>query len=118
MDTIKVKKTDLLRALLSNRTKHAKNYQEALEGFYRQQIKAFTKAVTAAKKNRPVRFVPLVQPVSQLDNYDQVIAMLKMATETEIVLSHEEFDQYFRDKWSWSRGFATVSNMYLRKKIE
>lgn len=113
-----VKREDLLIVVRSNREKHQKTFEEAWEGYKKAIIKELETALEDAKKGvRIYRQTTLVQPISQLQEYDRAIKMLEMNTQAEITLEEHEFNQFVMDKWNWSKQFAMSNKSYTSSDI-
>jgi hypothetical protein len=114
---VTVNKNELLAKLKVNRENHLKIYNEAVTGFRKAVIEELDKALGAAKTGK--LFVRLVDlqvnlnaPVDQTADYDRVIGMLEMSTNTEIELHEEEFNCYVLDKWRWRHSFLASNAGY------
>lgn len=118
MKTIRVKKTDLLKKLTQNRAKHEREHKLAMTGFFKKQISALGKYLAKAKRGKVVGHFNMPRPPVYLEEYDRVIAMLRMSVETEIELTEDEFAKYAQDQWAWRDAFMTVSNSYLGRKLK
>lgn len=118
MKTIRVKKSELLKKLTTNRAKHEKDYKLATAGFFKKQITDLTKHLAKARKHKPVGGFMLHKPTSNLDDYDRAIAMTRMSVDDIIELTEQEFSRYALDQWEWRDQFVTLSNAYLSKKLK
>lgn len=113
MESIKVKKEELLNVLRENRTKHRQIFEEAIEGYRKTVIAEFERRLDDAKAGRKIdiRFT-LPQPVDQTKDYDRAIGMLEMTIDDVIHLEEIEYRQYVMDDWSWKQSFLTSNSTY------
>ena len=58
------------------------------------------------------------KPESHVEDYDNVIAMLEVASEKTIEITMEEYLKYYENKWEWHQswkmandGYATLYNV-------
>lgn len=100
MNSVTVSKEELLKVLKENKEKHIQIYNDAMEGLrieFRQKLERTLEDVRAQKE---VEFnVRIETPVNHEEQYDEVIEMLEMSTESTITLSRGEFQSYVQDKW-------------------
>ena len=116
MQTVKVKKADLLRILKKNRAEHRSIFEEASEAFRKEVIKVLDKRLADAKADKRIRLrIDMTQPMDQTSEYDQAIAMCEMSVDDEIELSHEDFRNYVLDKWNWRDQFIASNRNYSAK---
>lgn len=110
----------LLRVLQENRAKHAQEYTAALEG-WREEVKEKmaemldSLAVDSLKDPNLSELFKLERPVSYEENYLTLIGMLEMATETEIELNQQQYQQYVEDKWVWKEQWSVSNRHYMEK---
>lgn len=113
LQSVRIRRKDLLEKLEYNRDGHRAVFEEAIEGYHQAVIKALQDALRdakAGKKYRPEIFLP--EPADHTSDYDRAIAMLKMSLDEELVLSNVEFAQYALDDWGWKRDFIATANTY------
>jgi hypothetical protein len=113
--SIQVSKDDLLAKLRENRAAHEQAYQTAMEGYVKATIKELETKLERIKAGKEVdRYLKNVAaPASHTDAYDDVIAMLEMASVDQIELSQEMFRQYVQDDWAWKQNWVTSNSAYL-----
>ena len=110
MNTVKVKREELLTKVRSNRDAHRTLFLKAQEGYRKLVIEELDRMLADAKAGRPIaRSINLVEPADHTEDYDRVLAMLEMSVDDTVILGAEEFSQYVLDRWTWSR-FATSTN--------
>lgn len=127
----KYKVSALVERINDNREKHQATYTEAVEGWYltvieeaERAIKQFEGVIAGANsrvqyKRHSDQFSFAIReqhPVSHIAEYDRVLDMLGMTTESEVTLDAEEFGQYVRDEWDWSQEFAATTSNYISNK--
>ncbi len=116
METVKVKKSELIAKLKANRAEHREIFEEASAAFRKEVIKVLDDRLADAKAGKRIRLrIDLVQPMDQTAEYDQAIAMCDMSVEEEIVLSHEHFRCYILDNWHWRDQFIASNSSYSAK---
>ena len=131
MTRVEVKKSELVDQLKKNRTQHLKDYEDAMEEYnfqYSEELKKVSaemkktanKLSKIADKEDPSEYekpslyfsINLEKPVSHLENYDRQIAMREASVQETVVLTEEEFDQYWLVNWSWKENFKQVTTSY------
>ena len=115
MDTVKVKKDQLLDILRSNREKHHEIVIKAQCVYRAKVIQELDKMLDDAKNGHTlVTQVKLPVPVDMTRDYDDAIEMLEMHQEDTIELDSHEFKQYVKDEWQWKQHFTTSNAGYVR----
>jgi len=109
---IKVLTKDLLVTILKNREIHQNEFQDALSGFMVDSEKRIKDALKSIRKGTAPEGLSFEEPEDHTDDYDTIIAMLRMTTDKEIEITYEQFQRYARDKWSWTSKFKRLSGMY------
>lgn len=116
METVKVKKKELLAKLKENRSEHREIFEEASAAFRKEVIKVLDQRLEEARAGKRIRLrIDLIQPMDQTQEYDQAIAMCEMSVDDEITLSHENFSCYILDKWNWRDQFIASNSGYSAK---
>lgn len=114
MESVQVSRTDLMGKIERNRARHIERYEVALVGWRKKLIASLSKALQKARKGVDPALVSLPKPMKYVEQYDRVLGMLRMSTEKTVELSVVDFDQFVRDKWSWSDAFANSTVGYAR----
>ncbi len=111
MNTVKVKKPELLEILRTNRAEHKKIFEEAVEG-YRQTLLSLLEArVSELKDGKQVRhYIDMDEPMCQIVEYDTAIKMVEMSVDEELELTEKQFRELVMDQWSWT-GLTMASNV-------
>jgi len=116
MQKILVKKADLLNKLQENKEKHKKFVEEAKKGYILLTKKKLEILLKKVEKNKIVNFNELYglrQPMDKTKEYDVAIEMLQMDVNDTVELTHEEFLNYVKDQWNWTRDFLTTNLGYV-----
>lgn len=112
---ITVKKEDLLEKLTENRKRHREIFLEAQKGYREEAIRLLDKALQDARNGRKINTVIYMDsPVDQTKDYDRVIGMLTMATDTEIDLSESDYAKFVMDDWGWKEDFLLKNSLYTK----
>jgi hypothetical protein len=114
MDTVKVNRDELLKAVQSNREQHRNTFEKACVGYRKEVIARLDAMLTDAKAGkRIVQSVGLIEPMDQTKDYDRAIRMLQMSVDETIELSQTEFAQYVMDDWRWKDQFTNSTMNYV-----
>lgn len=124
MNTVKVKREDLLTKVRANREAHRKLFLQAQANYRKFVIAELDRMLDDAKTGRQIRrSIDLVQPQDHTSDYDRPIIMLEMSVDDTIILDATEFDQYVRDVWNWTyndgaalREYAVGTPVYRKPK--
>lgn len=117
MNSVKVKKSDLLDILKQNKAEHKGIFLKAQEKFREVAIKELDRQLAAARENKPFvleRITRLVAPKDYTGVYEQAIKMLEMSVEDVIEITSQEFQNFVQDRWDWSRDWAFSNSRYTR----
>src|SRR5215831_19292135 len=110
MNTVTVKREELLTKVRTNREAHRTLFLKAQEGYRKLVIEELDRMLADARQGRPIqRSVTLTEPSNHIKDYDRIITMLEMSVDDTIVLDANTFDCYVMDNWQWSR-FALHTN--------
>jgi hypothetical protein len=113
METVTVKKDELLETLRKNRKEHRETFLEALDGYHKAALKALADRIEEAKNNKRVHLsFRLEQPKDQTKEYDRIIRMLEMSVASEVELTQQEFANYVMDDWSWMEQWLASNAGY------
>lgn len=114
MKTVKVNKAELLEKVQSNRDAHVAEYEQAMIVYRQKAVAALKDAAEKAETGGEIKLrFELVEPVSQVKEYDRAIAMLTMSVDNEIELGQVEFNQFVMDDWQWSAATKFANSRYL-----
>lgn len=125
MKSVKMKVSDLVTKLKSNRIKHEKEYREAVADFRTLCKKKLTWAVSKVKEpdakidiSKQISSLSISEsaPCCYLRSYDRAITMLEMSSDTIIEVTEEDFRNYVMDEWNWKDSF-TISNRGYKMSV-
>lgn len=106
--TVKVAKEDLIGRIQSNMDKHPAEFEAGLETYSKAVVQELEDWLERARKGKRVTaYTQLRAPEDHMEDYRQVLDMLKMSVDSEIELTHQEFSQFVRDDWGWKEQFTT-----------
>jgi hypothetical protein len=87
MNTVKVKREELLTKVRTNREAHQSLFLKAQEGYRKLVIEELDKMLADAKAGLPIRrSVTLTEPSNHTKDYDRVITMLEMSVEDTMLI--------------------------------
>jgi hypothetical protein len=110
---VTVKKSELLEALLANRTKHAADYAESYDGYCKEFVAEAERVLAQAMAgNFSKTGVSCTPPQDHTKDYDRVIRMMQMCTADEIIVTENQFSQYVLDEWNWMGAFNATKARY------
>lgn len=112
MHSVKVKRSDLIKTVMENRTTHAAEYKAAVGTYLEKATEELTKMLRDARDGKVKRHLEIPQPETHVEDYDRVIAMLNMSVDDVIELSDQEFRTYVLDEWVWASSFARNTKSY------
>ena len=113
VQTVRVRKDDLLERIKKNRDEHRAIFEEALEGWKKKVIEELEKRYQDAFNGKKFDIaIYLPRPEDHTDEYDTVIELLTMSLDEELELTQQEFANYALDKWKWQAAFLTSSINY------
>ena len=113
MEEITVKKSDLLRIMQENRTKHHQIVIEAQAGFRQKVIERLDEMLKLASEGKRIDInVGLQMPEDHTEEYDTVIGMLELDINDNVELDIGQYRMYVQDKWGWQRSFTTTNAFY------
>src|SRR5262249_50853591 len=100
MNTVKIKREELLTKERANRDAHRTLFLKAQEGYRKLVIEELDRMLADAKAGRRiVRSINLAEPANHTGDYDRILAMLEMSVDDTITLDAQEFNQYVLDNW-------------------
>src|SRR5690349_7912936 len=87
MNTVKVKREDLLAKVRANRDAHRELFLKAQANYRKFIIEELDRMLADAKANRKIRrSIDLVEPRDHTSDYDRTIMMLDMSVDDTIIL--------------------------------
>jgi hypothetical protein len=113
MNTVKVKRDELLAKLEVNRSNHRQLFLDAQEGYRQMVIQELDKSLNDAREGRAIRtHIAMQAPQDHTDDYDNVVAMLGMSVDEVIELDAHDFQCYVMDKWTWAAAANLLNSTY------
>lgn len=121
MNTIKVKRDELLAKIQENLVRHNDVVAKAVEGYQKvvtEALEAHLADVKAGKKPNLQVFSQLTPPTDMSEEYKSAIAMLEMSTDDIIELDARDFRQLVENKWSWRVSFLNQNAKYVGGSLQ
>jgi hypothetical protein len=114
VNSVTVQRDELLRRIKANREAHRSLFLAAQDGFRARVVEELDQMLQDARDGRkPIRLlVGLVEPQDHTKDYDRVIAMLEMSTESEVTVHEEKFQCYVMDDWAWKAAVFHANTTY------
>ena len=114
MDTVIVKRDELLERLRENRDSHRSIFDKALE-VYRERVEAWLlQRLDDLRARRKIRIhYDAPEPVDYTHVYDAAILMLEMHIKDEVEITSRDFRRYVMNEWEWREHFAANTAAYL-----
>lgn len=111
--TIVAKKTEVLEALRTNRTKHAQIVKEARAGYLDRAQTEIARRLEQLKSGRVVTLVfSLSVPLDYTKVYDTAIRMLEMDQGETVTLDSAQVRCLVQDQWEWTQSFYGTNSRY------
>lgn len=114
MKDVNVDRKELLSKVEGNRKVHREVFLAAQKGYKKLAIEHLAKSLRDARGGR--RFatsLSLPFPQDHTDDYDRVIAMLKMSKDDTIIITSADFAAYVMDQWAWKSMVNMSNSPYL-----
>lgn len=125
---ITVDKDHLLTLLEGNRTKHQENYEKAMVIYHEECLEALRERLRAIESEDLETFgqspdavdpdeylvFHIKTPTTYTHVYDQLIAMLEMTEAEVLTINGEQYKNWVRDEWDWTRHYAMSTLSKLR----
>ena len=111
---MKFTKDFLLSTLRSNRQKHRAIFEEAVEGYRFEALKACNEFANRLKDGEllVVWAQKLVVPFDHTEDYDVVISMLENTMDDSFEIDQVKYQSYVMDKWNWQTEFLASNSTY------
>jgi len=111
-----VEKKELMGKIQVNLAEHKEIFEEAVAGYRKELVAHLEKKLKAAKNGKPVNHhIHLIQPENHVKDYERILEMLEMSTQSVITIGEREFAQYVRDEWEWKGTFLSANSTYSAK---
>ena len=107
--------TKILEAIRENRKKHAAEYKNAMDGYFKSMKELLEKAMKDIEAGKPATSAIFLQiPVDNSKNYDSLEKLFQTMVGGTVKLSSSEFDQIVCDNHDWAIAAKATNSMYLR----
>jgi hypothetical protein len=101
-----------------NRQEHYEIFVEAQKGYRAEVVKQLERILDKARSGGKIEtYLNLQVPINQTQDYDRIIAMLEMTSDSHIDLTQQEFAQYVMDQWNWKMNFLAANSNYSAKAV-
>lgn len=111
---MKFRPKDLIEKIKANREAHRTNFEKALTGYKAECMRVLEQNLERVRKNQQFNLrIAEALPEDHTKDYDRVIAMLDLTTESEIELDQTTFDQYVMDNWDWKQSWSASNSKYF-----
>ena len=115
MREIKVSKKKLINILKDNRKRHIRLFEETWAGYEMDVQEWFTQQLENLEDG--IKFQTIFEgevPESHETDYDRIIGMLELDTDSEVILNTPEYTNYVDDDWSWKKSFSHLNSTYSK----
>lgn len=117
METVNVKRGELIKVITRNRDRHVTQFEDAKVSYGKKLIDLLKRALAKARSGKKVVLpIHLPQPVSYEKDYDRALGMLKMSSDTSVSLSEENYRKYVEDEWDWKAHFLANTVAYGKSR--
>lgn len=113
-----VDKDVILTALRKNRERHLSEYARACDNYHVKAEKLLEERLAVFKAgdfqthNMPDLIFDISPPVSFVETYDSVIAMIEATAQDTITLSRTNYLMFIEDEWEWRGHFEALNSTY------
>ena len=109
----RIPKAVLLDKLRANRIEHVQIVKEAREGYLQAAKKALRKKLKELADGRVTSLsFGLTLPSDRTADFDAIIGMLEMSSDTEVTLDIKDFHKFVENKWDWTHSFLLSNSVY------
>lgn len=106
---------ELIQIITNNRGNHRLFYEEAFAGFKSLAEKELSRHLEAIRHGKPRSiFVNVSEPEDHTRDYDRLLKMLTLTSDSHIELTENQFAQYVMDDWKWKQQWLTSNSKYSR----
>jgi hypothetical protein len=113
MKNMKFAVAELRTKIQANRDRHRKIFLEAQDGYRNAMIRELDKRLKEAQSGKKIaRVAFFTEPEDHTRDYDRILKMLEMCSESHVELNEDEFGQYVMDDWQWKRQFLLSNSAY------
>ena len=111
---VTITKAKLLKILKANRTNHKKVYDEAVKGYASSCVKRLNDEIDRLKKRAKPEAISIQMPApaDHTKDYDRLIKMFELASETKFKLNEQQVANFIMDEWDWTDRFLMSNAPY------
>jgi hypothetical protein len=104
----------LLETVRTNRDKHVKDYEKAKKGWQRLLKKELEGMLATLAMGGELQLrITSRKPESHVDDYDEAIGMLEMATNPTVSIDQALYRQFVNDNWDWKAPWVASNTTYI-----
>lgn len=117
MEKVNVDREQLLEIVRKNYETHKNEVATAVQGYHIEVVEKLEDALAKAKAGEKfITNLSLVPPSDHTKDYERIIRMLELSSDTTVQLDTHQFTQYVLDEWTW-RDAARVLNASYSSKL-
>lgn len=111
---VTITKAKLLKILKENRKKHKKVYDEAVMGYAASCEARLREEIVRLKRSAKPKAITISMPapVDHTKDYDRLIKMFELASETKFELNEQQVANFIMDEWDWTDRFLMSNAPY------
>lgn len=114
MNTVTVKKDELIEKVKANREVHRDTFLRAQEKYREAVIEELDRRLQEARDGKPIkRGFALPEPEDFTSSYDNALAMLEWEVGDTIELDEHTFKELVLNKWGWQDRFMSNTTSYV-----
>jgi len=114
LETIRVRKTDLIEKITENRAAHHDTFDRAVDAYRARALELLEQRVAEIRRGEPISLhFGLPTPEDYTHVYDEALAQLEWTLDDEIELDQQTFAQLVLNKWEWAQRFMANTASYL-----
>jgi sensor c-di-GMP phosphodiesterase-like protein len=114
MDTITVRKSDLISTLETNREEHRSIFLKAQDRYRERFIELLEQRLEDARQGRSFdQWIRLPVPEDHTRDFDTAIEMLHWDTGENVTIDRHDFQRYVQNNWEWQQSFTANTVAYV-----
>lgn len=116
MNTIRIKKTELVGIIEQNKREHREIFLQAQNKYRERVIAELDSRLERARagKNPALReLTMIIEPQDHTGEYERALKMLGLSVDDVIELDEQRFRCLVQDEWEWSRQWAMSNSGYV-----
>lgn len=114
MQTVNVKKSDVIDTLEQNRADHKAIFEEANANYRQKVVNAMRARADEIEQGGEIKVhFDLPKPEDHTEDFDEALQTLGWEQRDTLDLNrHDEFAQWMLNKWHWDRSFLANTTSY------